>query len=100
MLAPENRNAFGRELVNVLPELAAGFGVDAGGGLVQQQQLRIVQQTCGERETLFPAAGELARELATAIGKTQAFERTRNHRTTIGNGVYPADEIEVLAYRK
>ena len=53
----------GRHVVDEVPELAARLGVDAGGRLVEQQQLRLVQHAGGEREPLLPAAGQLAGQL-------------------------------------
>jgi hypothetical protein len=40
--------------VDVIPELAPRFRVDAGGRLVEQQQAWCVQQAGGQREALLP----------------------------------------------
>ena len=77
MRGDEHRDAFGGERVDVLPELAARFRIDARRGLVEQQQLRCVQQARGERESLFPAARELARELRAAALEAEPLERSR-----------------------
>ena len=54
------------EAVDLVPELAPRFRVDAGGRLVEEQKLRLVHDAGGEREALLPAAGERAGELALA----------------------------------
>ena len=63
----QRRQALDRHVVDEVPELAPRLGVDAGGRLVEQQQLRLVQHAGGEREALLPAAGELARQLVAAV---------------------------------
>ena len=56
----EDGDALGGHLVNQVPELAARDGIDAGGGLVEKQDGRLVQHRAAEREALLPAAGERA----------------------------------------
>ena len=55
-----------------VPELAAGLRVDARRRLVEQQQLRPVQDAGGERQPLLPAAGELPGELVAAGGEARS----------------------------
>ena len=45
---------------NEVPEGAAGDGVDAGGGFIEEDDFGGVDDGAGEGEALFPAAGELA----------------------------------------
>ena len=59
----QHGDAVGGELVDLVPELAPRLRVDAGGRLVEQQELRLVHDAGGERQPLLPAAGELAGEL-------------------------------------
>ena len=87
--------AFG-EAVDLVPELAPGLGVDAGGGLVEQEQLRLVQDGGGQRQALLPAARERPRELALAVGETQPLERFGHPLPTSVHGVEPGDEAEIL----
>ena len=68
----QHGEAFAGEVVDHVPELAARLGVDAGGRLVEQEELRLVQDAGGEREALLPAAGELAGELAAPVGEPHA----------------------------
>ena len=50
------------QVVDQAPECAARDGVDAGSGLVEKQNRRIVQDGAAQRQALFPAAGEGARQ--------------------------------------
>ena len=57
----QDRQAVRRHVVDQVPELAARLGVDAGRRLVEQQQLRLVQDAGGQRQPLLPAARQLRR---------------------------------------
>ena len=48
------------ELVDQVPEMAAGLGVEAGGGLVEKEQFRVAHQGAGHGQALLLAAGETA----------------------------------------
>ena len=48
----QHGDALRGELVDLVPEVAPRAGVDAGGGLVQQQQARRVDQAGGQRQAL------------------------------------------------
>ena len=65
----ERGDALRRVAADRVPEIAPRFGIDAGGGFVEQQQFRLVDHARGEREALLPAAGELARELRLAFAQ-------------------------------
>ena len=41
------------------PEVAAGLGIEAGGRLVEEEDLRVVDQRGGDRQPLLLSAGEL-----------------------------------------
>ncbi len=51
---------------NQLPELITGQGIDASGGLIENQQIRVVNQRAAQPQLLLHAARELA---GRAIGK-------------------------------
>jgi hypothetical protein len=55
-----------RMSLDQLPELAARQRIDAGGRLVEDQQVGVVDERAAEAELLFHAAGELA---GRAVGK-------------------------------
>ena len=99
--ADEHGDAARGELVQLVPEIAPRLRIDAGGRLVQQQQLRLVQQARGERQALLPAAGKLARELVRAIGEAESRERVLDALVATSSIEYMrADEAQVLADRQ
>ena len=70
----EERQALAGELMDLLPEIAARLRIHAGGRLVEEQQLRLVDQARGQREPLLPAAGELPGELRLAAGQAESLD--------------------------
>jgi hypothetical protein len=70
MRADQHGHAVGGEIVDLVPKLAPGFGIDARGGLIEQEQAGRVQQAGGKREALLPAARQLTRELPRALRET------------------------------
>ena len=50
----------GPDAVDQLPELAARQRIDAGGRLVEDQEVRVVDQRAAQTELLLHAAGQLA----------------------------------------
>eukprot|EP01035_Chromulina_nebulosa_P006561 gene6561-8870_t len=97
MRRDEHGEAIGRETVNLVPEFAASLRIDARGGLVEEEELRRVEQAGGESEALFPAAGELAGELVAAVGEAEALKALLHGGAAIGHGVEARDEIEIFA---
>src|SRR6185369_534889 len=93
----EEGEPLGGERVDLLPELAARLGVDAGRRLVEQQQLGLVDQAGGEREALLPAAGELAGELLLPSRESEPLEARFDARAPVRDRVHARDEVEVLA---
>ena len=57
------------ELLDQLPHVPPGLRVQAGGGLVQEQQDRVVDQCGGNGEPLFLPAGKLLEEGLGAVGQ-------------------------------
>ena len=66
--------ALAGELVDLLPEIAARLRIDAGGRLVEQQQLRLVNHAGRQGQALFPAAGKLAGKLVPPLGQAEPLE--------------------------
>ena len=62
----EQRHAAAGQVVEQVPELAPRHRVDAGGGLVEEQQLRLVDRRSAQRQPLPPADGEVAGEFVLA----------------------------------
>ena len=88
------------ETVQLVPELAPRLRIDAGGRLVEEQQLRLVEQTRGEREPLLPAARQRTGELSRARGEAEPLEPFADPRLAVAHRVDPGDELEVLGDRE
>ena len=52
----EKCEPLGSQLMNLFPELSPRFGIDAGCRLIEQEQLRPMDQAGSQRQPLFPAA--------------------------------------------
>src|SRR6185436_20942474 len=75
-------------------------GIDAGGGLVEEEHARLVHDGRAERDALLPAAGQAARDLL-----VPALEpRERQHPAdlllalAVRNSVDAGEELEVLPH--
>src|SRR5205823_3410569 len=100
MRADKNRHAFGCKIVDVLPEIAARFRIDACRRFVEQKQLRRMEETCSKRKALLPSARQRAGELRATRGETQSLERGLDGLSAIMNSVHPSDEIQVFFDRQ
>jgi hypothetical protein len=95
-------DAVGDPLVDDAPQLAARHRVDTEGGLVEQQQLGLVDQRAGEPQLLLHAARELAGQAVlegTETGEGEEPLETRRQlapRHVVEVGV----EGKVLAHRQ
>ena len=89
------------DLLQVLPQVAAGAGVEAGGRLVEQQQPRAMQHALGQLDAAPQAAGERFDQVAAAIGEAQAGEHFVGPRAELAaaEAVEPAVVDEVFDRR-
>jgi hypothetical protein len=69
------RDALLRQLMDLVPEIAPGLGVDAGRGFIQQQQARLMDQAGGQCQPLFPAARERTGQLLLPGRQAEALQR-------------------------
>jgi len=60
---------------NDLPEQDAGLGIEAGAGLVEEEDLRIVHHGAGDGEALHHASGKAAHHLVGAISELELFQQ-------------------------
>src|ERR1035441_2503016 len=60
MRGQQNAAALQLESFDQLPKLAAGLRIETGGGLVQEQKVRIAYQRASQRQPLFLPSGEAA----------------------------------------
>ncbi len=91
-----HRQPAGGEGVDLVPEVAPRLGVHAGGGLVQQQEARLVQHRGRERQPLLPAAGQRTRGLFPARFQPQLRQRLRHPPRAVAHAVDAGDEEQVL----
>ena len=97
----QHGEALGGERVDLVPEFAPRLGIDAGGRLIEQQQLRARQRAGAERQPLLPAAREFAGDLVLAAGRGPSRSiAARAAARGLGDAVDARDEIEVLAHRQ
>ena len=96
----QHGQAAGGELVDLVPELAPRLGIDAGGRLVEEQELRLVHDAGGERQPLLPAAGQRAGELVLAVGQAELRQRPVDMFGARRQVVEPGDEVEILPDRQ
>ena len=97
MRADQHRHPPRGERVQLLPEVAPRLGVDSGRRLVEEQQLRVVQQARGKRQALLPAARERAGELVPTLRQSEVRERLLDLLLPVGHAIHACDEAQVLA---
>ena len=75
MRCDQCRESVGGKLVKSPPsKIAACLRVHARRRLVEQEQLRFVNQAGRQREPLFPAAGKLSGKLFAPVDHAEAFK--------------------------
>jgi hypothetical protein len=89
----EHGRALGRDAMDVVPELATAHGIDAGGGLVEEEERRRVDRRAGERDALLPAARERAGDLLTTCAEADRFDTRRDTRRDLR----AADAVDATA---
>ena len=57
-MGDEDRRAPAHQRLEAVEQLRLGGGVEAGGGLVEQEHRRVAQQRAGDPDPLALAAGE------------------------------------------
>ena len=65
---------------DLLPELQPALRIEAGGRLVEEQQLGVADQGAGDRQALLLAAGELADARVALLLQGERGERPRRVR--------------------
>src|SRR5262245_45587203 len=88
------------ESVNLIPEFAPRLWIDAGGRLVEQQQLRAWQRASAKCQALLPPAGEFGRKLSFPPREAKSFNRGARRSDRMIDSIDPSDEFQVLAYRE
>ena len=75
MRGQQNSAAGGFELEDQVVQFAAGLGVEAGGGFVEENDLRIVHEREGQGEALALAAGEGVKGGVGFVGEVELLEQ-------------------------
>src|SRR2546423_8983130 len=84
------------ELVDLLPKIATRLWIDTGRRFVEQQQFRAMNQTGGERETLFPSTRKLTSELLLPLFQPQFLNAVTHCLASVLHPIHARDEIEIL----
>ena len=96
--AVEDGGARPRQRRDRREDALAGLGIDADGGLVEQEDARLVQDAAGEVEPPAHAAGERRDGLSEAPLEADDLERTTDRRCggAAGEAVHAREEPQVL----
>src|SRR5437588_2354045 len=82
--------------MNPFPKIASRFWIDARCRLVQQEQLRAMNETSGKREALFPSTRELAVKLVFAFRQPELLDAFTNGLSPILHVIHARDKIEIF----
>ena len=90
------------DAVDQIPELPARQRIDAGRGLVEDEQVGIVDQRAAQAELLFHAAGKLAHRPVGEGGEPGGAQQFVDARPPLGPvlTIEPAEEMQVLGDRQ
>ncbi len=80
MRGEDERLAFGRQPAHALPDEVARLRIEPGGRLVEEKELRVVDERAREREPAFHAARERIDLRAPATRETGELEQRRDAR--------------------
>ena len=94
------RHAALLEPVEAVPQDVPGLRVEAGGGLVQQQDLGVVDQRAGDRQPALHAAGQRFDLRLRAVGELGELEQLLDLRTQrrAGQPEVAAVDVEILTH--
>src|SRR5260370_22632515 len=79
MRGQENRSVLGLiQILHVCPKLASALRIEAQGWFVEKEDLRHVQQSTGDLQSAFHAAGELLHKILPPIPQLEDGEQLLN----------------------
>ena len=86
------------ELAEELAQLDAGPRIEAGGRLVEEQHLRVVDERVGEAQALLHAAGQALDVRVALVAEVDEVEEVADHPPPPGgrDAVAAGEEVEVL----
>ena len=85
-------------IVDQVPEFAPGLDIHPRRRLVKQEQLRGMQDTCGQRQPLFPPPGQFTRKLIPAIAQPDPFKHRIDRLYAVRHLVNPGNEVEIFKH--
>ena len=95
----QDRLALGAQLVDQGPELGADLRVEADGRLVEQDQLRVVDQPAGQQQPPAHPAGELVDGVLAAVAQARQVERPVDRGSDVLDPVEAGVDREVVLDR-
>src|SRR5664280_549960 len=84
------------KLLDFVPKITARLRVNARRRLVEQKQLRLVNQARGQREPLFPAAGQFTGQLFAAFNHAEPLQAFFNGGFSFRHAVNACDKIQIF----
>ena len=94
----QHRDALPCQTADPVPEVPPRLGINPGGRLVQQEKAGLVQRGGSQRQALFPATGEVGRQLPGPRREIVFLQCLINHFPRLGQGVQARHEAQVLAH--
>jgi len=90
----------GAELFQSLPHLVAGLGIKPRGGLIEDQQLRVVDEGTGQNQPTYHAARELSDLTLPAVLEGHKFQESLRSlpRLSFGDIEIAGEELQVLRH--
>ena len=90
------------DVFDEIPKLCPRQRINAGGGLIQNQQIRVVNQRTAQPQLLFHAAGQFANRTRQKRRQARAAAQLVNAATAFGGIVaeQPAEELQVFLHRQ
>src|SRR5438552_562193 len=74
----------GADLFEVVPEIGAGEGIEAGGGLIQQQEGGAVEERFGEFDASAHSAGEGRHAFVGSVEEVDALQKVTGAIAEVG----------------
>ena len=98
MRTQHDRDSRLRARGNRVPHLLDARRIETGERFVEDQYRRVVQQSARDRELLFHAARERARQRLEFVTEFELREQWRNALLGIRDSIQPRDEPEMLLH--
>ena len=99
MCGEEHRSG-AAQLAQLAVDERGALGVEAGIGLVQQQQVRVVEERAAERQPLHHPTREVGHPCAPLVPEAEALEQHPDPLAPFGHAVEATVELEVLERRQ